>query len=246
MLRLQAKSNQPTDNIGTFDENSSDIRYSKFTDTEYNELVDKYGAIEQGENPIFNDTPVPKQTNDNTKVRRATRTILEGGKLTDDMVDEIELETLKGAYNYEVYSDKSALAKAQKSVEDGSAMSEWEHAYRNGKVNKDTITLGALLIKLAVDNGVCVYAKLQKGFSIPTPVGNYSPNWAIAFNEGTVKHIYFIAETKGTMESLNLKPIEQAKISCAKKLFNDLSTNKVRYEAVNDYQHLLDVMNAIK
>ena len=48
---------------------------------------------------------------------------------------------------------------------------------------------------------VCVYAKLPKGFSIPTPVGNYSPDWAIAFNKGTVKHIFFIAETKGTMLS---------------------------------------------
>ena len=53
---------------------------------------------------------------------------------------------------------------------------------------------------------VCVYAKLPRGFAIPTPVGNYSPDWAIAFNEGSVKHIYFIAETKGTMDSLNLKP----------------------------------------
>ena len=68
----------------------------------------------------------------------------------------------------------------------------------------------------------CVYAKLPKGFSIPTPVGNYSPDWAIAFNEGVVKHIFFIAETKGTMETLNLKPIEQAKIACAKKLFSNL------------------------
>jgi len=93
---------------------------------------------------------------------------------------------------------------------------------------------------------VCVYAKLPKGFQIPTPVGNYSPDWAIAFYEGTVKHIYFVAETKGTMKSLNLQPIEQAKISCAKKLFNELSTSKVRYEAVDDYQHLLDVMDSIK
>ena len=43
------------------------------------------------------------------------------------------------------------------------------------------------------------------GFHIPTPVGNYSPDWAIAFQEGKVKHIYFVAETKGTMESLNLR-----------------------------------------
>ena len=94
-------------------------------------------------------------------------------------------------------------------------------------------------------NEVCVYAKLPKGFSIPTPVGNYSPDWAIVFNEGTVKHIYFIAETKGTMESLNLRPIEQAKIACAKRLFNQLSTNKVKYHDVDSYQTLLDIMGKI-
>lgn len=89
---------------------------------------------------------------------------------------------------------------------------------------------------------VCVYAKLPKGFAIPTPVGNYSPDWAIAFNEGAVKHIYFIAETKGTMESLKLRPIEQAKIACAKRLFNQLSTSKVKYHDVDSYQALLNIM----
>ena len=94
-------------------------------------------------------------------------------------------------------------------------------------------------------NEVCVYAKLPKGFSIPTPVGNYSPDWAIAFNSGTVKHIFFIAETKGTMESLNLRPIEQAKISCAKRLFNELSTEDVVYHDVDSYQSLLDIMEKL-
>ena len=92
---------------------------------------------------------------------------------------------------------------------------------------------------------VCVYAKLPKGFSIPTPVGNYSPDWAIAFYKGTVKHIYFIAETKGTMETLNLKPIEKAKIDCAKKLFQKLSGNDVVYDSVDSYQHLLDIMGSL-
>ena len=92
---------------------------------------------------------------------------------------------------------------------------------------------------------VCVYAKLPKGFTIPTPVGNYSPDWAIAFYEGTVKHIYFIAETKGTMESLNLRPIEQAKIKCARKLFNQLSTSKVKYHDVDSYQSLLNIMGKL-
>ena len=66
---------------------------------------------------------------------------------------------------------------------------------------------------------------------------------AIAFNEGSVKHIYFVAETKGTMESLNLRPIEQAKISCAKKLFNEISTSKVKYHDVDSYQSLLNIMS---
>ena len=93
---------------------------------------------------------------------------------------------------------------------------------------------------------VCVYAKLPKGFSIPTPVGNYSPDWAIAFKAGTVKHIFFIAETKGTMESLQLRPIEKAKISCARKLFNEISTENVVYHDVDSYQSLLNIMPAIE
>lgn len=93
---------------------------------------------------------------------------------------------------------------------------------------------------------VCVYAKLPKGFAIPTPVGNYSPDWAIAFHEGTVKHIYFIAETKGTMESMELRPIEKAKIKCARKLFNEISTDNVVYHDVDSYQSLLNIMNSIE
>lgn len=89
---------------------------------------------------------------------------------------------------------------------------------------------------------VCVYAKLPKGFAIPTPVGNYSPDWAIAFYEGTVKHIFFIAETKGSMESFDLRCIEEAKISCAKKLFNNISTSNIRYDAVDSYRSLLDIV----
>ena len=92
---------------------------------------------------------------------------------------------------------------------------------------------------------VCVYARLPRSFQIPTPVGNYAPDWAIAFNQGTVKHIFFIAETKGSMDSMQLSGIEKAKIGCAKKLFNNLSTSKVRYEMVDSYQKLLDRMKSM-
>ena len=99
---------------------------------------------------------------------------------------------------------------------------------------------------LDVAKEVCVYAKLPRTFQIPTPVGNYSPDWAIAFYEGTVKHVFFVAETKGSMSSLELRPIEKAKIDCAKKLFNGISTSKVRYHEVDSYQKLLEVMESME
>ena len=66
-----------------------------------------------------------------------------------------------------------------------------------------------------------------------------------ALNKGTVKYIFFVAETKGTMESLKLKPVEQTKIRCAKKLFNELSTEDVVYHDVDSYQSLLDIMEKL-
>lgn len=93
---------------------------------------------------------------------------------------------------------------------------------------------------------VCVYAKLPRTFQIPTPVGNYAPDWAIAFNDNMgIKHIFFIAETKGSMDSMQLKGVEKAKIDCAKKLFNELSTSNVRYHEVSSYEKLLEVMKSI-
>lgn len=80
----------------------------------------------------------------------------------------------------------------------------------------------------------------EAALQIPTPVGHYSPDWAIVFHEGTVKHVYFVAETKGTMESLELRPIEKAKIDCAKKLFNRLSNGVVTYDHVDSFQQLLN------
>ena len=93
---------------------------------------------------------------------------------------------------------------------------------------------------------VSVYAKLPKSFQIPTPVGNYAPDWAIAFNKGTVKHIFFIAETKGSMGTMELRGVEKAKIECAEKLFNNVSTSHVRYHQVKSYQNLLDVIRSME
>ena len=93
---------------------------------------------------------------------------------------------------------------------------------------------------------VCVYAKLPRSFHIPTPVGNYAPDWAIAFNDNMgIKHVFFIAETKGSMDSMQLKGVELAKIECAKKLFNNASTSQVRYGCVDSYSSLLEMVKGM-
>ena len=93
---------------------------------------------------------------------------------------------------------------------------------------------------------VCVYAKLPRSFQIPTPVGNYAPEWAIAFNDNMgIKHVFFIAETKGSMDSMQLKGVEKAKIDCAKKLFNNVSTSQVKYGCVDSYGSLLEIMKGM-
>lgn len=90
------------------------------------------------------------------------------------------------------------------------------------------------------DANVAIYVKLPGGFYIDTPVGNYNPDWAIAFKEGTVKHIYFVAETKGDLSSMQLREIESLKIHCAREHFKKISSDSVKYEVVKDYAGLLN------
>nr|WP_290913149.1 DEAD/DEAH box helicase family protein [Eubacterium sp.] len=157
------------------------------------------------------------------------------------IVEHISYDTIEGEYDSTIFTaekntqsfDKAFLAK--KAIQD--------YVFTDGSAEKSIERKFAEDLDAAEE--VCVYAKLPRTFQIPTPVGNYSPDWAIAFYEGTVKHIFFIAETKGTMESLELRPIEQAKISCAKKLFNEMSTSKVVYHDVDSYQSLLNIIEFI-
>ncbi|MEM1156793.1 MAG: DEAD/DEAH box helicase family protein [Verrucomicrobiota bacterium] len=89
---------------------------------------------------------------------------------------------------------------------------------------------------------VVVYSKLPRGFYIPTPVGPYNPDWAIAFQEGKVKHVYFVAETKGSMSSLELREIEKSKIECARRFFADISKDKIKYDVVDSYGKLMELV----
>ena len=89
---------------------------------------------------------------------------------------------------------------------------------------------------------VVVYAKLPRSFFIPTPVGSYNPDWAIAFKQGEVKHVYFIAETKGSMSSMELRKIEECKIDCARKFFTKITSDQVKYDIVDSYSKLMELV----
>ena len=158
------------------------------------------------------------------------------------IVEHIRYDQIEGEYDSAIFTAEKTSQDFDKAFKANKAIQDY--VFTDGSAEKSIERRFAEDLDAASE--VCVYAKLPKGFHIPTPVGNYSPDWAIAFYEGTVKHIFFVAETKGTMESLNLRPIEQAKIYCAKKLFNKISTNKVRYHDVDSYQSLLNVMNGIE
>ena len=157
------------------------------------------------------------------------------------VVDHITYNQLEGTYDSTIFTDNqtkidySKAFKANKHIQDYVVTDGYAEDSVERKMAKD----------LDEADEVCVYAKLPRTFQIPTPMGNYAPDWAISFKEVSVKHIYFIAETKGTMDSMELRKIEEAKINCAKKLFNAISTSKVRYHDVTTYQKLLDVMETI-
>ena len=93
---------------------------------------------------------------------------------------------------------------------------------------------------------VVVYAKLPRGFLIPTPVGDYNPDWAVSFHEGSVKHVYFVAETKGSMSSMVLNEIEKTKIKCARKFFDEINRKyapeNVKYDVVNSFGKLMEIV----
>lgn len=99
--------------------------------------------------------------------------------------------------------------------------------------------------ELEKHNEVKVYTKLPRDFYINTPMGHYNPDWAVVFNEGAVKHIYFIAETKGNDEiKSEYRGVEESKIECARRHFKAISENgSVRYDVVKTYQKLYNIVS---
>jgi type III restriction enzyme len=153
------------------------------------------------------------------------------------IVEHIHYNITEGKYDSDIFTAKSRM--------------DFDKAYEAKKHITDYVfsdSKGERQFAQDLDEAseVVVYAKLPRTFQIPTPVGNYAPDWAIAMKKNDVKHIFFIAETKGSMSSMDLSAIEKAKIECAEKLFNSISTANVKYHKVATYQDLIDCMNSVK
>ncbi len=152
------------------------------------------------------------------------------------IVESIHYNMTDGQYDSSIFTVKSKV--------------DFDKAYRADKSITDYVfsdSKGEKQFAQDLDEAseVVVYAKLPRSFQIPTPVGNYAPDWAIAMKRNGVKHIFFIAETKGSMSSMELSAIEKAKINCAEKLFRSLSDSSVQYHKVASYQDLLNAMSSM-
>jgi len=151
------------------------------------------------------------------------------------IIQHITYNKLESSYDMSVFTEPSLKGKLGYN-----AMSAQKHLY--DYILYDSTNERNFAEKLDTCDEVSVYVKLPSGFYIQTPVGKYNPDWAIAFHDGHVKHIYFVAETKGSLSSMELRKIEEAKIQCAKEHFKAISTDKVKYEVVDNYETLMKLV----
>lgn len=149
------------------------------------------------------------------------------------IIQHISYDVLDERYDTDIFTEPTIKGKLG-----SNAMKAKRHLYDH--IVYDSTNERDFATDLDTNTDVAVYVKLPDSFYISTPVGRYNPDWAIAFYEGTVKHIYFVAETKGSMSSMQLRLIEESKIHCAREHFKAISTGNVVYDVVDSYQSLLD------
>lgn len=151
------------------------------------------------------------------------------------IIEHITYHVLDDRYGTDIFTEPTIKGKLNVN-----AMKAQKHLYDH--IIYDSTNEHDFATELDTNKAVAVYVKLPNGFYISTPVGKYNPDWAIAFYEGEVKHIYFIAETKGSMSSMQLREIEKGKIHCAREHFRAISGGNVVYDVIDSYQTLLNIV----
>lgn len=151
------------------------------------------------------------------------------------IIEHITYNVIDDKYGTDVFTDPTIRGRLGVN-----AMKAKKHLYNH--IVYDSTNEREFATELDTNTNVAVYVKLPDGFCISTPVGHYNPDWAIAFYEGTVKHIYFVAETKGSMNSMQLRLVEKSKIHCAREHFKAISNGEVVYDVIDSYKKLLDIV----
>ena len=164
--------------------------------------------------------------------------ILKAAQLINDekataIIEHITYSVMDDKYGTDVFTEPTIRGKLGTN-----AMKATKHLYDH--IVYDSTNEREFATELDTNRDVAVYVKLPDGFYISTPVGHYNPDWAIAFYEGSVKHIYFVAETKGSMSSMQLRLIEESKIHCAREHFKAISGENVIYDVVDSYSALME------
>ena len=150
------------------------------------------------------------------------------------IVEHLAYNPVEDAHTLDIFTQEKPKEDFSKAVKTDRHI--YDYVFTDSKNER------AFLKDLDSGTEVVVYAKLPRSFFIPTPVGSYNPDWAIAFQEGTVKHVYFIAETKGSMSSMELRKIEECKIDCARKFFTIITSAQVKYDVVDSYGKLMELV----
>ncbi len=158
------------------------------------------------------------------------------------IVEHLSYDRLDNRYDSSIFTENQTAQDLSKAG-DKLKKSVYEYVVTDSKVERSFVE------KLDVSDEVVVYSKLPRGFFIPTPVGDYNPDWAIAFRDDDtkIKHVYFVAETKGSLSTLQMKGVENAKIECARKFFaalNAKTDRDVTYDVVSDYSELMQLVSA--
>ncbi len=198
-------------------------------------LVDETGLTRKALVAILKgiQSSVFDQFKDNPEEFIVKATALINDEKATAVIEHITYDILDDHYGTDIFTDPTI--KGRLGV---NAMKAKKHLYDH--IVYDSTGERDFAAELDTNTNVAVYVKLPDGFYIATPVGHYNPDWAIAFYEGTVKHIYFVAETKGSMRSMQLRLIEQSKIHCAREHFKAISGDNVVYDVVDSYQSLLE------
>ena len=175
-------------------------------------------------------------------IAKVSRIII--GQKATMIVDHICYDRVEGEYDAGIFTAGTTAREKKDAYRASKCVQDW--VFPDGLSHDSVERKFAESLDLAGE--VAVYAKLPRGFRIPTPVGDYAPDWAVAFHEDSgLKHLFFVAETKGTLDSFELRGVEGNKIACASRLFNKLKlAGDVRYEQAVTYGDLLDKIKTLQ